>query len=95
MSRFATFHAGRSLLSQLCGGDGVGEQAFAAFRKSWATATGLYCGNLEYLANLLSTRAFKAAQVRACHGCLAPTDPRGGFDCEIGKVWNFPSSRSA
>jgi hypothetical protein len=51
----------------------------------------LYRGNLEYLANLLSTRAFNAAQARIklAMGLLSPTDPRGFADYEIGHVWNF------
>jgi len=51
----------------------------------------LYRGNLEYLANLLSTRAFNAAQVRIklAMGRLVPTDPRGFADYEVGHVWNF------
>jgi hypothetical protein len=51
----------------------------------------LYRDNLEYLANLLSTRAFNAAQTRIklARGLLAPTDPRGFADYETGKVWNF------
>lgn len=51
----------------------------------------LYRGDLEYLANLLSTRAFNAAQVRIrlALGRVAPTDPRGFMDYEAGKVWNF------
>ena len=51
----------------------------------------LYRGNGEYLANLLSTRAFNAARVRIrlAMGLVAPTDPRGFADYEAGKVWNF------
>ncbi len=51
----------------------------------------LYRGNLEYLANLLSTRSFNAAQARIklALGRLTPTDPRGYVDYEAGKVWNF------
>jgi hypothetical protein len=51
----------------------------------------LYRGNIEYLANLLSTRAFNASQVRIklAMGRLAATDPRGYADYEAGKTWNF------
>jgi hypothetical protein len=51
----------------------------------------LYRGNLEYLANLLSTRAFNAAQkrIKLALGRETPTDPRGFADYEVGKVWNF------
>jgi hypothetical protein len=51
----------------------------------------LYRDNLEYLANLLSTRAFNAAQTRImlAMGRLTPTDPRGYLDYEAGKTWNF------
>jgi hypothetical protein len=51
----------------------------------------LYRSNAEYLANLLSTRAFNAARVRIrlAMGQVAPTDPRGFADYEAGKVWNF------
>jgi hypothetical protein len=51
----------------------------------------LYRGNLEYLANLLSTRSFNAAQVRIklAMGRVAPMDPRGYLDYEVGRAWNF------
>jgi hypothetical protein len=51
----------------------------------------LYRGNLEYLAHLLSTRSFNAAQVRIklAMGRVARTDPRGYLDYEVGRVWNF------
>lgn len=51
----------------------------------------LYRGNLEYFANLLSTRSIRAAQyrIRLAMGRLAPTDPRGFLDYEAGRVWNF------
>jgi hypothetical protein len=51
----------------------------------------LYRGDLEYLANLLSTRSFNAAQVRIklALGRVTRTDPRGYLDYEAGKVWNF------
>jgi hypothetical protein len=51
----------------------------------------LYRGNLEYLANLLSTRSFNAAQARIklVMGRLSPTDRRGFADYEAGKTWNF------
>jgi hypothetical protein len=51
----------------------------------------LYRGDLEYLANLLSTRSFTAARnrIRLALGRETPTDPRGYFDYEAGKVWKF------
>jgi hypothetical protein len=51
----------------------------------------LYRGNLEYLAHVLSTRSFNAAQVRIklALGRVTPTDPRGFLDYEEGRVWNF------
>jgi hypothetical protein len=51
----------------------------------------LYRGDLEYLANVLSTRSFNAAQVRIklAMGRETPTDPRGYLDFEVGRVWNF------
>jgi hypothetical protein len=51
----------------------------------------LYRGDLEYLANLLSTRSLNAAQtrVRLALGRIAPADPRGFLDYEAGKVWDF------
>jgi hypothetical protein len=51
----------------------------------------LYRGDLEYLANLLSTRAFNAAQTRIklAMGLISPTDPRGYADYETGHVRNF------
>jgi hypothetical protein len=51
----------------------------------------LYRGNPEYLAHLLSTRSFNAAQVRIklAMGRVAPTDPRGYAPYEAGRVWNF------
>ncbi len=51
----------------------------------------LYRDNLEYFENLLSTRAFNAAQsrVKLALGRVAPTDPRGFADYETGHVWNF------
>jgi hypothetical protein len=51
----------------------------------------LYRGNLEYLANVLSTRSFNAARtrIRLALGREKPTDPRGYLDYEAGKVWNF------
>jgi hypothetical protein len=46
----------------------------------------LYRGNLEYLANLLRTRAIMYARKRVdfALGLTPPTDPRGYFDYEIG-----------
>ena len=51
----------------------------------------LYRGDLEYLANLLSTRSLRAARARIelAMGRLTRTDPRGYLDYEAGKVWNF------
>jgi hypothetical protein len=51
----------------------------------------LYRGDLEYLANVLSTRSFNAAwtRIRLALGRETPTDPRGYLDYEAGKVWNF------
>jgi hypothetical protein len=51
----------------------------------------LYRGNIEYLANLLSTRSFTAAQtrIRLALGRVEPTDPRGFADYEAGRTWNF------
>jgi hypothetical protein len=51
----------------------------------------LYRGDLEYMANVLSTRSFNAAQVRIklAMGRVTPTDPRGYLDYEAGKVWNY------
>lgn len=51
----------------------------------------LYRGNLEYLANLLSTRSVRAAasRIALALGLQAPGDPRGYLDYEAGKVWNF------
>jgi hypothetical protein len=51
----------------------------------------LYRGDAEYLANVLSTRSFNAAQLRIklALGRETPTDPRGYLDYEAGKVWNF------
>jgi hypothetical protein len=51
----------------------------------------LYRGNIEYLANLLSTRTVRAAQwrINLALGRVAPTDPRGYLDYEAGKTWNF------
>ena len=51
----------------------------------------LYRGDLEYLAHLLSTRAFATAQnrIRLAMGLATPTDPRGYMDYETGRVWNF------
>jgi hypothetical protein len=51
----------------------------------------LYRGNLEYFANLLSTRSFNAARarIRLALGRETPTDPRGYLDYEAGRVWNF------
>jgi hypothetical protein len=51
----------------------------------------LYRGDLEYLANLLSTRSVAAARsrIRLALGREARTDPRGFFDYEAGKMWKF------
>jgi hypothetical protein len=51
----------------------------------------LYRGNLEYLAHLLSTRAFTSAQsrIKLALGLVPPTDPRGYTDYETGRVRNF------
>jgi hypothetical protein len=51
----------------------------------------LYRGNLEYLAHLLSTRAFTTAQnrIKLAMGLATPTDSRGYMDYETGRVWNF------
>jgi hypothetical protein len=51
----------------------------------------LYRGDVEYLANVLSTRSFNAAQarIRLALGRETPTDPRGYLDYEAGRVWNF------
>jgi len=51
----------------------------------------LYRGDLEYLVNLLSTRAFNAAKTRIklAMGLIPPTDPRGYADYETGHVWSF------
>jgi hypothetical protein len=51
----------------------------------------LYRGNLEYLAHLLSTRAFTTAQnrIKLAMGLVTPSDPRGYMDYETGRVWNF------
>jgi hypothetical protein len=51
----------------------------------------LYRGDLEYLANLLSTRSFTTARtrIRLALGRETPTDPRGYLDYEAGKVWKF------
>jgi hypothetical protein len=51
----------------------------------------LYRGNLEYLANLLSTRTIRAAQfrIKMVMGQLTQTDPRGYLDYEVGRTWSF------
>lgn len=51
----------------------------------------LYRGNLEYLANLLRTRAIMYARKRIdfALGVTPPTDPRGYFDYELGQPRYF------
>jgi hypothetical protein len=51
----------------------------------------LYRGDLEYMANVLSTRSFNAAQVRIklAMGRVTPTVPNGYLDYEAGRVWNY------
>ena len=51
----------------------------------------LYRGDLEYLANLLSTRAitFGARRVKMALGLVEPDDARGYQDYETGHVRNF------
>ncbi len=51
----------------------------------------LYRGNFEYLAHLLSTRAVVMAQkrIQLAAGTVTPTDPRGYWDYETGRAWNF------
>ena len=51
----------------------------------------LYRGNLEYLAHLLSTRAFTEAQTRIklAMGLVSPADPRGYVDYQTGHAWSF------
>ena len=51
----------------------------------------LYRGDLEYLANLLSTRAitFSARRIQMELGLIAPDDARGYQDYETGHVRNF------
>ena len=51
----------------------------------------LYRGDLEYLAHVLSTRAFTTAQnrIRLAMGWVSPTDPRGYMDYETGRVRSF------
>jgi hypothetical protein len=55
----------------------------------------LYRGDLEYLANLLSTRAitFGARRIKLALGLLEPDDPRGYQDYETGHVRNFRPRR--
>ena len=51
----------------------------------------VYRGDLEYLAHLLSTRAFSTAQnrIKLALGFVPPTDPRGYMDYETGRVRSF------
>jgi hypothetical protein len=51
----------------------------------------LYRGDLEYLANLLSTRAitFSARRIKMALGLVQPDDARGYQDYETGHVRNF------
>src|SRR6266853_774188 len=51
----------------------------------------LYRGNLEYLENLLSTRAITSARnrIELAMGLVPPTDPRGYSDYETGRIRNF------
>ena len=51
----------------------------------------LYRGDLEYLTNLLSTRAitFSARRIKMALGLVEPDDPRGYQDYETGHVRNF------
>jgi hypothetical protein len=51
----------------------------------------LYRGDLDYLANLLSTRSVNAARIRIrlALGRETPSDPRGYLDYDAGQVWKF------